>query len=195
MDITKLSLEEFIELGRKELQFLVHEYGFQEISASKEPGRAINPYKLIFARDDLRIELEGLNYGLRSTLSITDDHDRVIHAISLFPSDLTLPNTEKLPKSYADSQTQDIMLQSSVLREFGKELLSGDDSEFEEIILQNEAKWNEYEERRSFGIAIQDAVAAYQEEQWQHVVVLLEPYEAELSKKMIKRLNFAREQL
>jgi len=195
MDDTKLSLEEFIELGRNELQFLVHDYGFQEIRISKEQGKAINPYKLTFARDDLRIELEGINYGLRATLSITDNNDRVIHAISLFPSDKPFPKKEKMRKSYADSQTQDIIYHSSVLREFGKELFSGDYSVFEEIIQLREAKWKEYEERRSFGITIQDAVAAYKEEKWHIVVVLLEPYEAELTKKMMKRLKYAREQL
>ena len=58
------------------------------------------------------------------------------------------------------------MKQSGVLREYREDLLNGGLGIPHDAIRQREAKPNADEERRSFGIAIQDAAAANKERKW-----------------------------
>ncbi|MCP4139606.1 MAG: hypothetical protein GY755_04845 [Chloroflexi bacterium] len=194
MDDTNLTLEEFYELCSNELHFLVEEYGFQEIRAETIEGKYINPYKLIFIRDDLRIALEGINWGQHAMLSIADNNNRIMGTGSLHPNGIVFPKKSKKFKSRATSQTDDIKRHSRELREYGKDLLNGDFSIFDEAVRQQEARRAEREAKhRELKLrTIQDAVVACQEKRWQTVVELLEPYEADLPKDTLKRLSFAR---
>ncbi len=123
-------------------------------------------------------------------ISLREIYQVSIGIDSLDPNDKPFSGQPWKPKSRADSQTEDIVKQSGVLREYREDLLNGGLGIPDDAIRQREAKPNAYEERRSFGTAIQGAVAANEEEKWQTVVDLLEPYEAELSKEMMKWLHY-----
>jgi hypothetical protein len=185
------SLEKFLDTCRTEFEFLVTEFGFQEISEKVQH----NPYKLSFFRDDLLISIEGIHYGSAALILIRDRNDRVLSPANLDPKFVPLDKQSAKSIQKTSGQSDDIQLAARLLREHGTELLEGNFTVFEEAYARKEKAVQQYEERRMFGIAIQQAVAAYEQGEWHTVVTLLEPHESSLSKKMVKKLSHARGQL
>ena len=185
------SLEKFLDTCRTEFQFLVVKYGFQEIS---EVGQ-YNPYKLSFIRDDIIISIEGIHYGSSALILIRDKNGRKLTPGNLDPNFVPLDKQSMKSIQKTSGQSDEIALDARLLLEHGTELLEGDFTVFEEAFARKEKAWQQYKERRSFGITIQDAVAAYNQEEWHTVVTLLEPYERNLSKKMEKKLTYAKSHL
>ena len=187
------ALEKFLNTCRTEFQFLITDFGFQEFQGPKK--EFANPFRLCFVRDDLEISIEGIHYGSAAMVLLTDNKHRVLGPRNLDPAfnPLDKKAVKALPK--ANGQTEEIAQAARLLLEHGRDLLNGDFSVFERAFARKTQVWAEYGKRSAFGIAVQEAVAAYDEEKWQDVVNLLEPHEANLSKKMAKKLAFARSQL
>ena len=154
-----------------------------------------NPFKLSFVRDDLEISIEGVHYGTAATVSISDKKHRVLGVRNLDPKFNPFDRQSVNDQPRTTGQTNEIVQEARLLLEFGRELLEGDFSVFERVFDRKSQAWTEYEQRRVFGVAIQEAVTAYEEGKWQVVVDLLEPHELRLSKKMAKKLAFARTQV
>jgi len=188
MTCKDVSLEKFLNTSRAEFQFLVSRFGFQEIGAEDQ----YNPYKLNFIRNDLIISIEGIHYGSSAMILIKDKNDRTLSPINLNPNFIPLDKQSAKTLQKTSGQSDEIALAAKLLREHGTELLKGNFAVFEEAYARKQNAWAQYDERRLFGNAIQEAVAAYNQEEWQTVVSLLEPYESNLSKKMAKKLAYAR---
>lgn len=185
------SLEKFLDTCRTEFQFLVTKFGFQEISEKNK----YNSYTLSFIREDLLISIEGIHYGSAALILIKDKKDRVLSPLNLDPNFVPLDKQSAKSIQKTSGQSGDIQLAAQLLLEHGTELLEGNFRVFEEAYARKEKAWQQYEERRMFGIAIQEAVAAYDQGEWHTVVSLLEPHEGNLSKKMVQKLSHARRQL
>ncbi len=184
------ALEKFLETCRTEFQFLVTDYGFHESIGQKD--RYSNPFKLCFVRDDLEICIEGIHYGFGAMVWISDKRLRKIGVRNLDPQFDPFDKKSVQDMNTATNQTDAIAEEVRLLIRYGKELLNGDFSVFERAFDRKSQALAEYEQRRAFGVAIQEAITAYDEGKWQVVVDLLEPHEVSLSKKMAKKLAFAR---
>ena len=187
------ALEKFLNTCRTEFRFLITDFGFQEL---KEPKKAFsNPFKLCFVRDDLEVSIEGIHYGSAAMVLLTDKKQRTVSPRNLDPAfnPFGKKTVKALPKT--NGQTDEIVQEARLLLEHGRDLLNGDFSVFDRAFDRKKQVWAEYEKRNAFGVAIQEAVAAYDEGKWRDVVLLLEPHEPNLSKKMAKKLAFARSQL
>ena len=185
------SLEKFLDTCRTEFHFLVAKYGFQEISEKCQ----YNPYKLSFIREDIIISIEGIQYGSAALILIKDKNDRTLGPGNLAPNFVPLDKKSMKSIQKASGQSDEIALNAQLLLEHGTELLEGNFAVFEAAFARKEKAWQQYKERKSFGIAIQDAVAAYNQEEWHTVVSLLEPYENTLSEKMAKKLAYAQSRI
>lgn len=193
MNETRPSLEIFLDTCRTEFRYLVTEFGFQEFNGPKE--EFANPFKVSYVRDDLEISIEGIHYGSAAMVLITDKKRRVIGVRNLDPKFNPFDKQSIKAQPRATGQTNEIVQEARLLLKLGRELLDGDFSVFERAFDRKSQAGAEYEKRRALGIAIQEAVAAYEEGKWQVVVDLLEPHEFSLSKKMAKMLAFARTHL
>lgn len=189
MTTGNLTLDEFKDLCRTELGFLVINYGFREIPSG--PDESANPFRVQFVRDDLTVTVEGIHYGRAAMLTIQDNIGRRIVPRILDPT-FTLYPPKPVARKRPRGQASEIRLYASELKTLGNELLEGDFTAFERAIARKNAAWAEYEARRKFGTAIQEAVAAYRLQQWPRVIHLLEPFEADLSKAMGRKLAEAR---
>jgi len=183
----------FKEICRNEFQFLILEHDFREATDESEVspfgGRCGSAkYSVCFVRHDLAIQIDGAGYGSSADIAIVDRMSRSISPYHLIPS-------HKKIDGRVVGQAEKIAQVARVLREYGIELLKGNHEVFEVVCERLEGARQLYEERRLFGIAIQEAVAAFIVEDWQTVVRLLEPYEGALSKKMAKKLAHAKGQL
>ncbi len=186
----RLTLEEFKSLCRAELNWLVTEYGFGE--AEEDTAQFANPFEVQFVRADLIIHVEGINYGDHVLFNIRDRHGRSISARALDPAFVPLAKTNRPPPP---GQAAEIVYNARLLRTLGTRLLGGDFSAFEEAVARIDAARAAYASRSQLSIAIQKAVAAFRLEQWARVVELLEPYEAEISPRMGRKLGAAREKI
>lgn len=193
-DPDRPTLEAFKSACRAELNFLISEYGFVE--RDLEPTPSANPYRVRFARDDLEVLVEGLNYGLMASVTIRDRRGRTLHPLLLDPA-FVLGDRKYAGRS--KGQLDDIRREARYLREHGGQLLAGDLSVLDDAIARRDAmhaaQWAAYDSRRRYGIAVQEAVAAFRLEQWGRVVALLEPHEAALSHRMARKLAVARQSL
>lgn len=187
------ALEKFLNTCRTEFRFLVTDFGFQEYKVSRK--EYANPFKLSFIRDDLEISIEGIHYGSAAMVLLTDKKKRVLAPRNLDPVFNPLDRKTVRTLQKANGQTEEIAQEARLLLEHGRDLLNGDFSVFENAFARKTQAWAEYEKRREFGIATQEAVKAYDEGKWQDVIELLEPHEPNLSKKMAKKLAFARSQI
>lgn len=184
------TLSEFQETCRTQLSYLVSKYGFVEDIPEEETGD--NPFKVRFLRDDLLIVVEGMNYGQTATLTIFDHNGRKI-----WPSLLIDPDHEPRSKDSLrrGGQLEQITQEAQCLLEYGQGLLVGDLSVMNVALARLEERWADHQARRKFGIAVQEGVKAYDQENWPRVIALLAPHETELSPRMAKKLEIARQKL
>lgn len=192
MSKTKESLvEDFKNICRSEFSYLLTDFGFQEDKSSVEEFE--NEFKIRFVRRDLTVVVEGIHYGSAAVVYLQDVQRRQISPIQLKPDFQPFPS--KLPKPQSKGQAEDIKEEAQLLREYGMELLKGDFSAFEHALEKARIAWDGYESRRRFGIAEQEAIAAFKNQNWSKVVEALAPYEDKISPRMTKKLNTAREHL
>ena len=187
------ALEKFLNTCRTEFRFLITDFGFKEFYGLREEFD--NPFKLYFVRDDLEISIEGIHYGSAAMVLLTDKKHRVLGARNLDPKFSPFDKKSVKTLQRSKSQAEDIAQEARLLLAYGRELLKGDFSVFERALERKAQAWAGYGKRSAFGIAVQEAVAAYDEGKWQVVVDLLESHEPNLSKRMAKKLAFARTQL
>jgi len=187
------ALEKFLNTCQTEFQFLITDFGFKEFYGLREAFD--NPFKFYFVRDDLEISIEGIHYGSAAMVLLTDKKHRVLGVRDLDPQFDPFDKKDGKSLQKSTGQTDDIVHEARLLLKHGRELLNGDFLVFERAFARKGQAWAGYGKRRAFGIAVQEAVAAYNEGRWQVVVDLLEPHEPNLSKKMAKKLVFARTQL
>jgi hypothetical protein len=187
------ALEKFLNTCRTEFRFLITDFGFKEHYGLR--GKFDNPFTLYFVRDDLEISVEGIHYGSAAMVLMTDKKHRVLGVRNLDPEFNPFDKKRVKAVQQTRGQTEDIAQEARLLLEYGRELLKGDFSIFERAFERKAQAWAEYGKRSAFGIAIQEAVAAYDEGKWQVVVGLLEPHESNLPKRIAKKLAFARTQL
>jgi hypothetical protein len=124
---------------------------------------------------------------------LQDAHRHQISPLQLKPDFQPFPS--KLRRTQPKGQAEDINEEARLLREYGQGLLNGDFSAFEHALEKARIAWDGYESRRRFGIAEQEAIAAFNNQHWSKVVETLEPYEDRISARMAGKLKTARENL
>ena len=143
---------------------------------------------MLFVRDDLTIDIEGVSYGNHVLFRIRDRHGRSIGVNNLDPA-FVPPNK---PRKWVEvGQAAEIARDARRLRALGTPLLEGDLSVFDAAIARIDAVRAAYASRQQFGVAVQEAIAAFRLEQWPRVIELLEPHEAALSPRMARKLAAA----
>ena len=181
------TLDEFKHICHTELHWLVTEYGFREVAA--DAAQSDNPFRVLFVRDDLTVDIEGINYGSHVMFRIRDRHGRSIGVNNLDPA--FVPSNK--PHKWVEvGQAVEIAHDARRLRALGTPLLEGDLSVFDSAIARAHAVRAAYASRQQFGVAVEKAVAAFRLEQWPRVIELLEPHEAALSPRMARKLATAR---
>jgi len=189
--INKLAIENFKNICRNEFGYLLTDFGFREVAMP--PGEFENEFKIRFVRQDLAVIVEGIHYGTAVMVYLQDGKGRQIPPMLLKPD--FRPNYGKTPKGKMTTQAEEIKVNAQLLVQYGIDLLKGDFSAFERAIEKRTTAWSEYEAHSKFGVAEQDAVAAYKNQDWSKVVKSLEPYEDKISPRMAKKLKEARENL
>ena len=187
----RLSTKEFKDICRNEFSYLIDNFEFHEDDSLLSPYD--NEFQIKFRRQDFVVIVEGIHYGSAAMVTLEDTKDRRISVEQLNPE--FEPLKRKKSTARRPGQIEDIKRGARLLYQYGLELLKGDFSVFEQAIHKEAVAWNEYEDRRSFGVAEQEAVASFKKQEWQKVVDALEPYEEKISKRMKRKLIFAREQL
>ncbi|HAV78137.1 MAG TPA: hypothetical protein DCX53_12380 [Anaerolineae bacterium] len=185
------AIENFKNICRNEFSYLLTEYGFQEEDATLREFE--NEFQIRFVRPDLTVVIEGIHYGSAATVYLYDSKKRKTFPRLLNPDFQPFPS--KRIKRKMTSQEEEIKEESQLLLLYGTDLLKGDFSSFERALEKTQIFWAKYKSRRQFGVAEQEAVEAYRNQDWTKVVEALEPYEEKISKKMGKKLNIARENL
>src|SRR5271157_4518924 len=118
------SLEEFKNTCRKEFDFLIRDFGFEEQKLSADDK---NQFKIIFSRSDLQVMIEGQSYGSVAYMYLKNASGRGILA------DYLDPQFQPFAERKYDGQIEDIKKASILLRQHGMKLLDGDNSVFENI--------------------------------------------------------------
>ena len=185
---THSAVENFKNICRSEFSYLLADFGFREVDIP--PGEFENEFKIRFVRHDLTIVVEGIHYGTAAMVYLRDPRGREIFPILLKPD--FRPLTSKRPKPKLTSQIEEIKEEAQLLYQYGMDLLKGDFSIFERTLEKRRRAWAEYEARSEFGIAVQEAVEAFRNQDWSKVVKSLAPYEDRISPRMTKKLKTAR---
>ena len=185
------AIDNFKSICRNEFAYLLKDFGFHEIDYP--PSEFENEFKIRFVRNDFTVTIEGIHYGTAAMAYIQDPKGRKIFPRLLNPD--FQPTLSKKAKSKPKSQLEDIKDEARLLHQYGENLLKGDFAVFESALEKRRVAWAGYQDRSNFGVAVQEAVEAYKNQDWSKVVKSLEPYEAKISKKMAKKLKTARENL
>lgn len=187
--VKEAAIDEFKNICRSEFDYLLTEFGFQEDTSPL--GEFENEFQIRFVRHDLTVIAEGIHHGSAAVVYLQDSQKRWITPIQLKPD--FQPNPSKTPKPKPTSQSDDIKEEARLLLQYGMGLLNGDFSGFERALDKTKTAWEEYESRRRFGVAEQEAVAAFKNGDWSRGIDALQPYENQLSARMLKKLNEARQ--
>ena len=124
------TLDEFKHICHTELHWLVTEYGFREVAA--DAAQSDNPFRVLFVRDDLTVDIEGINYGSHVMFRIRDRHGRSIGVNNLDPA--FVPSNK--PHKWVEvGQAVEIAHDARRLRALGTPLLEGDLSVFDACLL------------------------------------------------------------
>ena len=191
-EIEKRSLiEEFKNICRSEFSYLCNDFDFREDTSP--PAQHENEFKIKFVRQDLVVIVEGIHYGSTAMVSLENSRGHRISVQQLNPDFQPLKRMKT--KAQRPGQIEDIKREASLLKQYGSELLRGDLSQFEKAIEKMDVAWNEYQNRRAYGVAVQEAVDSFKKQEWQKVIDVLEPYEEEISKRMKNKLKFSRKQI
>lgn len=182
------AVEIFKNICRSEFSYLLADFGFREIDYP--PSEFENEFKIRFVRHDFTVIVEGIHYGTAATVVLHDLKGRRVFPRLLNPD--FHPNPSKKMKSKPTSQSEDIKEEARLLYQYGMDLLKGDFSVFEHALEKRRIARAKYEDHRDFGIAVQEAVEAFRNQDWLNVVKSLEPFEERISPKMAKKLKAAR---
>lgn len=185
------AIENFKYICRNEFGYLLRDFGFQEIEYP--PSEFKNEFKIRFVRNDFTVIVEGIHYGMAATVDLQDMKGRKIFPRLLNPD--FQPNPGKTPKFKSTSQEEDIKEEARLLYKYGMDLLKGNFVVFERAFEKRRLSRAEYQNRRNFGIAVQEAVEAFKNRDWLKVIKSLEPYEDRISPKMARKLKSAREHI
>ena len=185
------AIEKFKDICRNEFGYLLKDFGFHEIDYP--PSEFENKFKIRFVRNDFTVIIEGIHYGTAAMVYLQDLKGRKIFPRLLNPD--FQPNPSKKAKYKPTSQLEDIKEEARLLHQYGASLLRGDFAVFESALEKRRLAWAGYEDRSNFGIAVQEAVEAFKNQDWFKIVKSLEPYENRISSRMAKKLKTARENL
>jgi len=185
------AIEKFKNVCRNEFSYLLTKFGFREDNAKL--GEFENEFQIRFIRHDLTVVIEGIHHGSSTMVYIQDIKHRQIFPMLLKPDFQPARNKKTKPKLIG--QAEEIKVEAQLLLQYGNELLKGDFSEFERAFEKKGKAWAGNESRRQFGVAVQEAVDAFRNQDWSKVVESLESYEEKISVKMAKKLKTARENL
>ncbi len=185
------AVENFKNICRSEFGYLITDFGFREIDYPLSEFE--NEFKIRFVRHDFTVIVEGIHYGTAATVVLQDLKGQRIFPRLLNPD--FQPNPSKKVRYKTTSQSEDIKEEARLLHQYGMDLLKGDLSVFERALEKRKTARAEYEGRRKFGVAVQEAVEAFKNQDWLNVVKSLEPYEERISPKLAKKLKAAKENL
>lgn len=194
------SQQELIDAIRVELAFLVDTYGFREVTHQTE--QHINPYSVLYRKNQISVLVEGVSYGFSTDCQIIVEMDsprRVSENINLGYL-MMLRTPHLLEPTYPEKRGQLTQLPrlAEGIRTAALDIITGDLSRLEDIkqfiTKEQEKAKSEYRQRE---IARIDAKSqeAFHNGNYQEVIDLLSPLEAELSSATRKRLELAHRRL
>lgn len=182
------TLDEFVSSARKEFGFLA-EYGFAEVP--QPVAQYQNPFEVHYEREGWRVVVEGLSYGFCAGIRVTSPDGRKAAFGHIVPKEYWKEHRDGLGRG----QLGDIRYEALALKEYGQDLLEGDDSIMDELCRRTEKfieQDKEYWQTRDMEQAITKAADAFRDGSYTEVVRLLEEYESDLPKSQDAKLTFAR---
>jgi hypothetical protein len=130
------SLDEFKNQCRKEFEFLINDFGFEEYEIPSNSTK--NQFIIKFIRSDLNVIIEGVSYGSATYTYLENSTGRGI-LLEYLDSKF-----QPFVKKTTRGQIEDIKKQARFLRKYGLKLLHGDISIFEDAVKRVEAAMKEY---------------------------------------------------
>ncbi len=184
---TTPSLAEFLATARREFAFLPKHLGFIEI----EPGP--NPYAVRYAKANVVVRIEGVNWGCVANVLVTLDGVTLpLWAIAKAGGFCAAPAGDQLEQLSSLAQQ---LLKATELLDGDSSCMAAAQDIFQESASQLRAEERRAEEMEADRRAIALSEDAFRVGEWAKVVAALAPREARLSRATAARLQFARRKL
>jgi hypothetical protein len=192
MPIQPPTLEEFIACCRTEFEFLVSEYGFEQLAEPRE----YNDFSVRFRKGELEVQIYGVNWGERAMCDLVRGNEELFFGF-LVPA----AEREAYRKKASPGQLNQVRNIAAILRRHATDFLRGDFGRFEAAL----AEWRRmttrrpiteaHREERRLRLAVSQAGHASRRGDHAQVVRLLEPHTGALSARQKRMLDRAREEL
>src|SRR5262245_14067931 len=183
------TLEEFKDACRRECDFLVSEYSFQEMPEPRE----YNEFSVRFRRGSLGVDVYGEGWGEFARCDLIHGDERLEFG-SLVPATAWPPRSRRSPPN----QLEQIVTIGTLLRAHCNDFLTGDLGRFTAAL----ARWKEItrpraitpaqREQRAFDSACSEAGHAFKRGEFGRVIELLAPHTSRLGRRHAAMLEAAR---
>jgi hypothetical protein len=115
----RASQRQFVEACRQAFRFLVTDFQFREVATPREG----NPFAAWYAKDDVRLCVEGISYGAGVNVTLVTPHDQLLGLAHL----LSLRDERVEDRIFsAPSQVEQMREWAEALRELAGDALAGD---------------------------------------------------------------------